>query len=62
MGNKYISPGVYVQERDITIVYPKIKKNYFRKSKISKIFNLGLPEIIVSTPNGLNNFTQQKIW
>ena len=59
---KFRSPGVYIQEKDINIVYPRIKKNYYRKSKISKIFNLGLSEIIVSTPNGLNNFTQQKIW
>jgi len=58
MGNKYISPGVYVQERDITIVRPFSKK-YLRRIKIGKIFGIDVPNVIItSTPNGLNNFPQ----
>jgi hypothetical protein len=41
MGNKYISPGVYVQERDITVVRPS--KKYLRRIKIGKIFGIDVP-------------------
>ena len=53
----YKSPGVFVQERDITIV--KHSKRYSRRIKIGKIFDIDVPNIIItSTPNGPNNFTQ----
>ena len=53
------SPGVFVQERDITIV--KHSKRYSRRIKIGKIFGIDVPNIIItSTPNGLTNFPQ--IW
>jgi hypothetical protein len=53
MNNKYISPGVYVQERDITIVRP-FSKRYLRKIKIGKIFGIDVPNVIVtSTPKGI---------
>ena len=59
MGNKYVSPGVYVQERDITIV--KHSKRYSRRIKIGKIFDIDVPNVIItSTPKGQTNFTQ--IW
>jgi len=55
----YKSPGVYVQERDITIV--KHSKRYSRRIKIGKIFDIDVPNIIItSTPKGLTNFPQ--IW
>ena len=57
---KFRSPGVYVQERDITIV--KHSKRYLRKIKIGKIFGIDVPNIIITTPIGQNNFTQTKIW
>lgn len=60
MGNKYVSPGVYVQERDITIV--KHSKRYSRRIKIGKIFGIDVSNIIITTPIGQNNFTQTKIW
>ena len=45
------SPGVYVQERDITVV--KYSKRYLRKRKIGKIFNIDVPNVIItSTPKG----------
>jgi hypothetical protein len=60
MGNKYISPGVYVQERDITIVRPFYKR-YLRRIKIGKIFGIDVPRaIITATQKGPNNFPQ--IW
>lgn len=53
------SPGVYVQERDITVV--KYSKRYLRKRKIGKIFGIDVPNVIVnSTPKGPTNFPQ--IW
>ena len=54
------SPGVYVQERDISIV--EYSKRYLRKRKIGKIFNIDVPNVIItSTPKGgPTNFPQ--IW
>lgn len=53
------SPGVYVQERDITVV--KYSKKYLRRIKIGKIFEIDVPNVIItSTPKGTNNFKQ--IW
>jgi len=53
------SPGVYVQERDITVV--KHSKRYLRKIKIGKIFGIDVPNVIItSTPKGPTNFPQ--IW
>ena len=55
----YKSPGVYVQERDITIV--KHSKRYSRRIKIGKIFDIDVPNVIItSTPKGPTNFPQ--IW
>ena len=46
------SPGVYVQERDISIV--EYSKRYLRKRKIGKIFNIDVPNVIItSTPRGI---------
>jgi hypothetical protein len=46
-------PGVYIQERDITVV--KYSKRYLRKIKIGKIFGIDVPKLIItSSPNGLN--------
>jgi len=57
MSNKYISPGVYIQEREITFV--KHPKRYSRRIKIGKIFGIDVPNVIItSTPNGPNNFPQ----
>ena len=51
------SPGVFVQERDINFV--KHSKRYSRRIKIGKIFDIDVPNIIItSTPNGPNNFLQ----
>jgi len=54
------SPGVYVQERDITVV--KYSKRYSRRIKIGKIFGIDVPNVIItSTPKGgSTNFPQ--IW
>ena len=53
------SPGVYVQERDISIV--EYSKRYLRKRKIGKIFGIDVSDVIItSTPNGPTNFPQ--IW
>jgi hypothetical protein len=54
------SPGVYVQERDITVV--KYSKRYLRIIKIGKIFGIDVPNVIItSTPKGVSsNFPQ--IW
>jgi hypothetical protein len=53
------SPGVYVQERDITVV--KYSKRYLRKIKIGKIFGIDVTNVIItSTPKGPTNFPQ--IW
>jgi hypothetical protein len=49
------SPGVYVQERDITIVRP-FSKRYLRRIKIGKIFGIDVP----ATQKGPTNFPQ--IW
>ena len=55
MGNKYISPGVFVIERDITIV--KHSKRYSRRIKIGKIFGIDVTNVIItSTPNGPTYF------
>ena len=51
------SPGVFVKEVDISIV--KHSKRYSRRIKIGKIFDIDVPNIIItSTPNGPNNFPQ----
>ncbi len=50
MGNKYISPGVYVQEREISFV--KHPKRYSRRIKIGKIFGIDVPNVIISKPKG----------
>ena len=55
------SPGVYVQERDISIV--EYSKRYLRKRKIGKIFNIDVPNVIngiclTSTQKGPTNSTQ----
>ena len=53
------SPGVFVTERDITIV--KHSKRYSRRIKIGKIFGIDVTNVIItSTPNGPTNFPQ--IW
>ena len=53
------SPGVYVIEKDITIV--KHSKRYSRRIKIGKIFGIDVPNLIItSTPKGQTNFSQ--IW
>lgn len=45
MGNKFVSPGVYVQEKDINIWPPPGRRPFYnakwRRKKISNIFNLG---------------------
>lgn len=54
------SPGVFVKEVDISI-YPKLSKRYSRRMKINKIFDIDVPNIIItSTPKGSTNFPQ--IW
>lgn len=59
MANMYLSPGVYVQEREISFV--KHPKKYSRRIKIGKIFDIDVPSVIItSTPKGLTNFSQ--IW
>ena len=50
MSNKYISPGVYIQEREITFV--KHPKRYSRRIKIGKIFGIDVPNVIISKPKG----------
>jgi len=53
------SPGVYVKEVDID--YVKHSKRYSRRIKIGKIFDIDVPNIIItSTPKGHTNFPQ--IW
>jgi hypothetical protein len=53
------SPGVFVKEFDIAIV--KHSKRYSRRIKIGKIFDIDVPNVIVtSTPKGPANFP--KIW
>ncbi len=55
----YKSPGVFVKEVDISIV--KHSKRYSRRIKIGKIFDIDVPNIIItSTPKGSTNFPQ--IW
>jgi hypothetical protein len=49
------SPGVYVQERDITVV--KHPKRYSRRIKIGKIFGIDVPNV-TSASNGPTNFPQ----
>jgi hypothetical protein len=49
----YKSPGVFVKEFDISIV--KHSKRYSRRIKIGKIFDIDVPNVIVtSTPKGRN--------
>ncbi len=49
------SPGVFVKEEDIDIVYPRFSKRYTRRIKIGKIFDIDVPSVIVtSTPKGGN--------
>jgi hypothetical protein len=55
MGNKYISPGVFVKEVDISIVRPNFSKKYTRRIKIGKIFGIDIPNVIISTQKGPNN-------
>jgi hypothetical protein len=56
---KFKSPGVFVVERDISVV--KYSKRYLRKRKIGKIFGIDVPNVIItSTPKGPTNFP--KIW
>ena len=54
------SPGVYVTERDISVMI--IHKRYQRRIKIGKIFDIEVPNkvIITSTPKRITNFP--KIW
>lgn len=60
MGVVFKSPGVFVKEVDISI-YPKLSKRYSRRMKIGKIFDIDVPNIIItSTPKGSTNFPQ--IW
>jgi len=55
----YKSPGVFVKEVDISIV--KHSKRYSRRIKIGKIFDIDVPNVIItSTPKGHTNFPQ--IW
>jgi predicted RecB family endonuclease len=55
----YKSPGVFVKEVDISIV--KHSKRYSRRIKIGKIFDIDVPNVIItSTPKGPTNFPQ--IW
>jgi hypothetical protein len=55
----YKSPGVFIKEVDISIV--KHSKRYSRRIKIGKIFDIDVPNIIItSTPKGPTNFPQ--IW
>jgi len=55
----YKSPGGFVKEVDISIV--KHSKRYSRRIKIGKIFDIDVPNIIItSTPKGSTNFPQ--IW
>lgn len=49
MYNIYLSPRVFVKEVD---VYPRISKSYTRRIKIGKIFDIDVPNIIISKPNG----------
>lgn len=49
----YIESGIYIKENDWSAFYPKLKKSYLRKVKISNIFNLDVKSVIItSTPNG----------
>lgn len=58
---KFKSPGVFVKEEDISIVYPKFSKRYSRRIKIGKIFDIDVPNVIItSTLKGPTNFPQ--IW
>ena len=53
------SPGVFVKEIDIDVVRPTFSKRYSRRIKIGKIFDIDVPNIIItSTPNGLTNFPE----
>jgi hypothetical protein len=62
MINKYLSPGVFIKEMDVSgVIYPRLSKRYSRRIKIGKIFGINVPNIIItSTPKGPNNFPQ--IW
>ncbi len=55
MSNKYVSPGVFVKEVDISIVTPNFSKKYTRRIKIGKIFEIDNKLIITtSTQKGPN--------
>lgn len=59
MGNKYVSPGVFVKEVNISIVKPNFSKKYLRRIKIGKIFEIDNKSIIItSTQKGPNSPTQ----
>lgn len=59
MGNKYVSPGVFVKEVNISIVKPNFSKKYLRRIKIGKIFEIDDKSIITtSTQKGPNSPTQ----
>ncbi len=59
MNNKYVSPGVFVKEVDISIVRPNFSKKYTRIIKISNIFGIDNKLIITtSTQKGPNSPTQ----
>ena len=47
MYNIYLSPRVFVKE-----IYSRISKSYTRRIKIGKIFDIDVPNIIISKPNG----------
>jgi hypothetical protein len=54
---RYVSPGIHFTEKDTSDV--EYSKRYLRKRKIGKIFNIDVPNIIItSTPKGLTNFSQ----
>jgi hypothetical protein len=56
MGNKYVSPGVFVKEVDISIVTPNFSKKYTRRIKIGNIFGIDNKLIITtSTQKGPNS-------
>lgn len=55
MTNRYISPGVFVKEVNISIVRPNFPKKYTRRIKIGNIFEINSKSIITSTEKGPNS-------
>ena len=57
---RYVRPGIHFIEKDTSGV--EYSKRYLRKRKIGKIFNIDVPNVIItSTPKGgPTNFPQ--IW